>query len=134
MMVRRYGTQVRSVEPDFDPNVLNDIAFRRTSDWSLPSEEFFAVYEKVASHALTATADGDVQNIVKDNLLYSLREQLAAVAETVGADGVLLIESASDDYPKTRQKQTTHLVEGANRLFFRYTVDPPLRVAVYRRQ
>jgi hypothetical protein len=133
-MVRRYGTQVRSVAPDFDPNVLNEIGFRRTGEWSLPSAEFFDAYTKVESHALTATADGDVQNLVKENLLYSLREQLTAVAESVGADGVLLIESDQDDYPKTRQKQTTQLVEGANRLFFRYTVDPPLRVAVYRRQ
>jgi hypothetical protein len=134
MMVRQYGAQVRSVDPDFDAHVLNEIAFRRNGEWSLPSAEFFDRYEKVESHALTAAADGDVQNIVKQNLLHSLREQLVAVSESVGADGVLLIESGQDDYPKTRQKQTTQLVEGAHRLFFRFTVEPPLRVAVYRKR
>jgi hypothetical protein len=133
MMVRRYGAQVRSVDPDFDPHVLNEIAFRRNGEWSLPSVEFFDRYEKVESHALTAAADGDVQNIVKQNLLHSLREQLVAVSRSVGADAVLLIESEQDDYPKTRQKQTTQLVEG-HRLFFRFTVEPPLRVAVYRKR
>jgi hypothetical protein len=83
---------------------------------------------------LTAAAEGEVQNEAEDNLLHSLREQLLAVAQSVG-DGVLLIESEQGtDYPKTRHTQSKQVVEGANRLFFRYTVEPPLRVAVYRRK
>lgn len=134
MIVRQYGTKVQSVEPNFDAHAMTEIGFRRDNEWSMPTEAFFSEYEKVESHELTAAAEGEVQNEVEDNLLHSLREQLLAVAASVG-DGVLLIESEQGkDYPKTKHTQTTQMVAGANRLFFRFTVEPPLRVAVYRRK
>jgi hypothetical protein len=134
LIARQYGTKVHSVEPNFDAHAMNEIGFRRDNEWSMPTDEFFAEYEKSEAHELTAAAEGEVQNETEDALLHSLHEQLMAVAESAG-DGVLLVESAQGtDYPKTRHVQTTQLVAGANRLFFRFTVEPPLRVAVYRRR
>ena len=67
-------------------------------------------------------------------LLHSLREQLLAL-EAAAGDGVVVVQSEQGvDYPKTRHTQTTQVVGGANRLYFRFTVEPPLRVAVYRRR
>jgi hypothetical protein len=133
LIVRQYGTKVHSVTPNFDAHAMTEVGFRRDDEWSMPAEEFFAEYRKTEAHELTAAAEGEVQNAVEDNLLHSLREQLLAVAATVG-DGVLLVESeAGTGYPKTRHTQTSQVVEGSNRLFFRFTVEPPLRVAVYRR-
>ena len=38
------------------------------------------------------------------------------------------------DFAKTRGVQTTKVVQGANRLHFQYTVDPPLKVGIYQRK
>jgi hypothetical protein len=132
VIVRRYGTKMHSVEPNFDAHAMNEIGFRRDNDWSLPVEEFQEAWEKVETHELTANAEGEVQNVAEDELLKSLQAQLAAVAAAAG-DGVVVIESETGtDYPKTRHTQRTQVVDGANRLYFRFTVEPPLRVAVYR--
>jgi hypothetical protein len=134
VIVRQYGTKVQSVEPNFDAHAMNEIGFRRDNEWSLPTDEFFETYEKVESHALRAEADGDVQSEAEMQLLQSLEQQLREVADAAG-DGAVLIESEpGNDYPKTRHTQATRVVEGANRLYFRFTIEPPLRVAVYRRK
>jgi hypothetical protein len=134
VIARQYGTRVHSVEINFDANAMTEIGFRRDSEWSMPTEEFFASYEKLESHELTAAAEGDVQSETEDRLLQSLEQQLRAVGQTVG-DGVLFIESEQGtDYPKTRHRQVTTVVEGENRLNFHFTVEPPLRVAVYRKR
>jgi hypothetical protein len=134
VIVRKYGTKVQSVEPNFEAHAMNEIGFRRDNEWSLPTEEFFEQYEKVETHEFTAESEGDVQNEAEMQLLQSLEQQLRAV-ESGASDGVVFIESEQGiDYPKTRGSQSTHVVEGSNRLYFRYTVGPPLRVAVYRRK
>lgn len=133
MIVRQYGTKVQSVVPNFEAVAMNEIGFRRDNEWAMPTEQFFAEYEKVATHSLTASAEGDVQSEAEATLLASLEEQLRDVASST--DGVVLVESEmSVDHPKTRHTQTTQVVEGANRFYFRFTVEPPLRVAVYRRK
>jgi hypothetical protein len=135
VIVRRYGTKVQSVTPNFDARAMNEIGFQRDNEWSETADEFFETYEKVESHELTAAAEGDVQGEAEEKLLHSLQEQLLAVAKTVGDGGVLLIESEQGtDYPKTRHTQTTQVVGSENRLYFRFTVEPPLRVAVYRKR
>jgi hypothetical protein len=134
VIVRQYGTKVQSVEPNFDARAMNEIGFRRDHEWSLSADEFFAEYERVAVHELTATAEGNVQNEAETRLLESLEQQLRGVAAAAG-DGVVLIASEpGNDYPKTRHTHTTQVVDGANRLYFRFTIEPPLRVAVYRRK
>lgn len=135
MIAKRYGSKIQSVQPNFDARAMNEIGFTRDNEWDMPTDEFFEAYEKTETHELTAAAEGDVQGEAEEALLHSLQEQLMAAAKSVGADGVLLVESeAGVDYPKTRHTQTTQLVAGENRLYFRFTVEPPLRVAVYRRR
>ena len=135
MIAKRYGTKIQSVTTNFDARAMNEIGFQRDHEWSIATDEFDDAYEKVETHELTAAAEGDVQGETEEKLLVSLLEQLNAVAKTVGEDGVLLIESEQGvDYPKTRHTQTNQVVSGENRLYFRFTVEPPLRVAVYRRR
>lgn len=134
MIVRQYGTRIQSVEPNFEAHAMTEIGFRRDNEWSMPTEEFFSEYEKVEGHELTAAAEGDVQAEAEDNLLRALEEQLRAVQQSVG-DGVLLVENElGNEYPKTRHTQLPRVDEGHSRLYFRFTVEPPLRVAVYRKR
>jgi hypothetical protein len=132
VIAKQYGTKLHSVRPNFDARAMNEVGFQRDNEWSAPTEEFLAGHEKLEVHELTAAAEGDVQGEAEEVLLSSLEEQLLAVER--GVDGaVVVIESEQGvDYPKTRHTQTTQVVDGANRLYFRFTVEPPLRVAVYR--
>jgi predicted DsbA family dithiol-disulfide isomerase len=135
VIAKRYGSKVQSVTPNFDARAMNEIGFRRDNEWSIDKEEFEEFYQQLESHELTAAAEGDVQGEAEEKLLESLQAQLLAVEKTVADDGVLMIESEQGlDYPKTRHTQTNQLVGNENRLFFRFTVEPPLRVAVYRKR
>lgn len=135
MIAKRYGSRIQSVTPNFDAHAMNEIGFQRDNEWAGNADEFFESYEKIETHELTAAAEGEVQGEAEEKLLASLHTQLLAIAKTVAADGVLLIESEQGvDYPKTRHTQTNQVVGHENRLYFRFTVEPPLRVAVYRRR
>lgn len=135
MIAKRYGSKLHSVTPNFDARAMNEIGFRRDNDWSEDADAFFDAYEKVETHDLTAAAEGEVQGDAEERLLESLLAQLDAVAKTVGDNGILTIESEQGvDYPKTRHTQTNQVVGNENRLYFRFTVEPPLRVAVYRKR
>jgi hypothetical protein len=135
VIAKKYGTKIHSVQPNFDARAMNEIGFTRDHDWSLDTSEFFETYEQLETHELTAAAEGDVQDAAEESLLHSLQEQLLAVSGAAKDDGVVLVLSEQGvDYPKTRHTQTTRVVEGSNRLYFRFTVEPPLRVAVYRKR
>src|SRR5690606_27457751 len=135
VIAKRYGSKIQSVTPNFDARAMNEIGFQRDNEWSMATDEFMETYEKVEGHELTAAAEGDVQGDAEEKLLVSLEEQLVAIARTAGDAGVLLIESEQGvDYPKTRHTQTNQLVGHENRLYFRFTVEPPLKVAVYRKR
>jgi hypothetical protein len=134
VIVRRYGTKMHGVEPNFDAHAMNEVGFRRDGEWSMAVDDFFAAYEKLETHDLTATAEGEVQAEAEEQLLQSLEEQLHSLAATAG-DGVIVVESEpGTGYPKTRHTQSTRVVNGLNRLYFRFTVEPPLRVAIYRKR
>jgi hypothetical protein len=133
VIAKQYGTKLQSVRPNFDALAMNEIGFRRDNEWNHPTDDFFATHEKTETHELTAAAEGDVQGAAEEQLLESLQDQLLAVERAAGDDGVVVVESEQGvDYPKTRHTQTTKVVDGANRFYFRFTVEPPLRVAVYR--
>lgn len=135
MIVKRFGKKVESVRADFDSRAMTEIGFRRDDEYSEPAETFFEAYEKRELHELTAATEGDVQSETEEKLLESLLEQLHAADKSTQDGGVLFIESeAGVDYPKTRHTQTTLVVNGANRLYFRFTIEPPLRVAVYHKR
>ncbi|HEX7050444.1 MAG TPA: hypothetical protein VF188_09610 [Longimicrobiales bacterium] len=136
MIVRQYGAVIHSVEPSFDARAMTEIGFRRAGTFSMPAAEFFEVFERVTEHALTASAEGDVKDAAEQALLASLLEDLRALEARLGPDEVLLVESRpGHDYPKTRDRTRTVVVGGIeNRLHFSWTVEPPLRLGVYRRR
>ena len=133
MILKRYGSELNSVTPNFDANAMNEIGFQKTADYSVAADEFAARYEQAAVHELAASAAGHVQAEAESAVLNELEHQLAGLRAGLGHGEMLVIESESGrDYPKLRETVTTKVVEGANRLHFQRTVDPPLRVAVYR--
>ena len=135
MILRRYGTTLRSVDLDFNSKALNEIGFRRDREASIPVEEFEEAYESVLGHSLTAESEGDVQGEVEQRMLDDLAAQLDRVMEEMSDGEVLVIQSEQgNDYPKTRSRSKNVIVEGENRLYFYSSIDPPLRVGVYRKR
>ena len=133
MILRRYGNDVHSVETNFDSKALTEIAFMRDHQVSTPGEEFFQAHEKLSEHGLTAQAEGDVQDEVESVMLDDLLARLSVLHESLEESQVLFIESEQgNDYPKTKTRQKNVVVEGENRLYFYSSIDPPLRVGVYR--
>lgn len=134
MIVRRYGSTIQEVTPNFDARAMTEVGFLRGGGFSVPTTEFEADWSRGEVHELAATAEGDVQGEVEEQVLARLSEQLEQV-QTKLADGeVLLIENEpGKDPPKTRGTQVTKVVGAENRLYFTYTIDPPLRVSVWRR-
>ncbi len=133
MILRRYGKDVHSVETNFDSKALTEIAFMRDHQVSTPGEEFFQAHEKLSEHGLTAQAEGDVQDEVESVMLDDLLAQLSVLHESLEESQVLFIESEQGkDYPKTKTRQKNVVVEGENCLYFYSSIDPPLRVGVYR--
>jgi hypothetical protein len=133
MIVRRYGSTVQGVKIDFNSKALTEIGFRRDRKWSIPDTEFEETYEKTATRELTAEAEGDVQDHVEQVMLDDLEGQLEAILDELPEGGVVLVESAQGvDYPKTRCRTKNVVVEGENRLYFYSSIDPLLRVALYR--
>jgi hypothetical protein len=134
MLVRRYGATIQSVAPNFDAHAMNEVGFLREGGWSLPASEFESTYTKGEVHELAAEAEGGVQGEVEAAVLDTLREKLARIEASLGPDEVLLVENeVGKDQPKTRSTQTTNVIGTENRLRFQFTIDPPLRVAVWRR-
>jgi hypothetical protein len=135
MIVRRYGSSVQSVELNFDSRAMTEIGFRRDQEWSVPTEEFEQGWEKVEEYSLEATSEGDVQDTTEQALLARLEAQIREIEDVLTENELLRVESEQGkDYPKTRHSTRTVLVEGENRLHFRGWVEPPLRLARYRRR
>lgn len=135
MIVRRFGSRMHKVTPSFDARAMTEISFLRGSALEDDAEEWLAAHERVAQHELTAQASGDVQNEAEEALLRELESQLSDLASQLGEGEVLMVENeAGTNYPKTRLRQKTLVVDGANRLHFDGEVDPPLIVGRYRRR
>lgn len=135
MILRRYGNNINSVAPNFDSRAMTEIGFTRSGELTVPANEFAQIYERVDGRVLDAEAAGEVQGDVEDSVLAELQGKLEQLDRELGDGHVLLIENeAGKDQAKTRGAQTTRVVEGANRLFFQYSIDPPLRVGIYRRK
>jgi len=134
MIFRRYGAAYHSVDTNFDSLALNEIAFRRNREESIPADELESAYAVVSTHELVAEAEGDVQDHTEQELLSKLEAQLTGVGEGLGEGDLLVVENdQGNDWPKTRQQTSNVIVEGENRLRFHYSVAPPLRVSVRRR-
>ena len=134
MILKRYGKSYHSVTPNFDSRAMTEVGFQKSGEQSLSAEEFEAEYERQDLRELVAAAAGPVQDQAEREMLEQLRAQLLAVEEEAG-EGVVVIESEQGkDYPKTREKQTTLVVGNENKLHFDWTIEPPLRVAIYRKR
>lgn len=132
MIFRKYGSKVESVTPNFDSRAMNEIGFQRTNETSLAADEFEAQYTRVGGRELTAQAEGGVQDEAEREVLAQLQSQLDEMVTALKPGEVLLVESeAGKDYPKTREKQRTIVVDGMNRLRFERSVEPPLRIGIY---
>jgi hypothetical protein len=135
VIVRRYGSNVLSVTPNFDARAMTEIGFTRDGRLSIPADEFERDYYRLGGHELTARTEGTVQGEVEEAALAALTEQLNRVAAELQDGQVLLIENEpGKDLPKTRGTQTNLVERGENRLRFEYTVDPPLRVGIHQRR
>lgn len=135
LIFRRYGSAYHSVDTNFDSLALNEIAFRRNREESIPADDMDAGFETVSTHELVAEAEGDVQDHTEQELLDKLEAKLTEVRDGAGDSDVLVVENEQgNDWPKTRQKTSNVIVEGENRLRFNYSVAPPLRVTVRRRK
>lgn len=131
---RRYGSSFHSVDTNFDSLALNEVAFRRNQEESFAVDDFTSSFETVSSHELDAEAEGDVQDHTEQELLDKLSAQLDELAGGLGPSEVLVVENdQGNDWPKTRQRTSNVIVDGENRLRFHYSVAPPLRVTVRRR-
>ncbi len=135
MIVRRYGSTVQSVELNFDSRAMTEIGFRRDQAWSVPTDEFEAGWERVQGFELEARSEGDVQDQTEQALLDQLEVRMRELEAELGEGELLVIESEQGkDYPKTRHQTRTTVVEGENRLHFQGWVEPPLRVARFRKR
>lgn len=132
MILKRYGTQLHSVAPNFDARAMNEIGFQKSAEHSMAAAEFASAYEKIGAHELTAAAEGDVQVVAEKEVLDALHAQLQKIRSELKEGHVLLVESEPGrDYPKLREKMSTIVIDGQNRLHFERTIDPPLRIGVY---
>ncbi|HEX6558680.1 MAG TPA: hypothetical protein VF021_04440 [Longimicrobiales bacterium] len=132
MILKRYGNNLHSVLPHFDARAMNEIGFQRSHELSLELAEFEQRYHRVGQHELTAHAEGMVQMDAEIKVLHALRAQLDELLAHHNGGHVLLVENEQGrDYPKLREKITTLVIEGENKLHFHRTVDPPLRIGIY---
>ncbi|MGD2068109.1 MAG: hypothetical protein PVI57_05445 [Gemmatimonadota bacterium] len=133
MIFKRYGDAYHSVEANFDSNAMSEVSFRRNRKETIHAEELEA-WERIDAHELSARAEGDVHGEVEQTMLDDLLAQLEAIVSGLGEGELVVIESeAGRDWPRTRQTQKNVVVEGENRLYFHVHVEPPLRVAVHRK-
>jgi hypothetical protein len=133
MLCREYGSSYQSVDIGFDARALNDIGFRRNRELSVPEAEFPDLYAKVDSIEVQTEADGPVQYETKQVLSDRLRAKVEELLARLPEGGVLVVENElGHDYPKTRQLTKNGIEDGENRLHFEYTMEPPLRLTLFR--
>lgn len=132
MILRKYGKNVQSVEPNFDPRAMNEIGFRKNDDLVLTAEEFEQGYERTGGAELVGSADAAVQHDAEKEVLNQLEEQLKRLVSELTEGQVLVVESEmGKDYPKMRETVQNVVVGHENRMHFYRTVDPPLRIGIY---
>jgi hypothetical protein len=133
MIVRRYGRNMESVRPNFDPLAMTELGFRRDREWSMPADDFADSHVRESLHELVADAEGDVQIDVETRVVRDIESQLLHLEEQAPPGHLLVIENEQGvDQAKTGGRQSSVLVGGENRLHFHWTVDPPLKVGIYR--
>ena len=132
MIFKQYGTSFQSVDTNFDGKAMSEIGFRRNRERELSADELASDFVKTDTVELATEAEGPVQTEAEQLMLDRLDERVASMASELPEGGILVVENESGhDSPKPRQDIRNVIVEGENRLFFHYTMSPPLRVGVY---
>ena len=135
MILKQYGTSYHSVETNFNSRALTEIAFRRDRAFAIPTEEFQVAFEKVEEKTFSPTSEGDVHDHAEESLLKALDERVQEALAELDDGEVLVVESREgEDYPKTRDQKKNVVVDGENRFYFYWRIDPPLRLGVYRKK
>ena len=135
MIFKRYGAKLQSVRPNFDAHAMTEIGFVKDNEQVHTAEEFETAYERTEVRELRASAEGHVQSLAEHAVLHSLEEQVLDLEHSLGGHSVLVVENEQGrDMPKTRHTQRVLVEEGENRLHFDFSVDPPLRLGLYRRR
>lgn len=129
----KYGETYQSVSFEFEAKALNEVGFRRDRESSLTGEELEAGFDHTETVELTAEAEGEVQSETEQLLLDRLKEKAEAAMATLPEGGIAVVENerGGRDQPKPRQTISNVVIKGENRLHFRYTVSPPLRLGLY---
>jgi hypothetical protein len=135
MLLRRFGTTIGAVEPNFEPAAFNELSFVRRPGFQMSTAEFQTEYERIDELALTSEAEAHVKIQAEAALLDLLAHHINEAVHARPEGEVLLIESMpGKDYPRIHER-TENLVEGdRNRLHFYYWLEPALRLGVYRRK
>lgn len=133
MILRVYGETVQSVAMHFDSKAFNEVGFRRDRQFSMPRAEFESGWERVAEHEISAKEEGVVQDHTQQRLLDAMEQDVRALLDGLGENEALRVENGETDWPKARDTQRKIVENGENRLHFQAWVEPPLRVAVWRR-
>lgn len=131
MILRRYGKWYHSVQPNFNPAAMTEIGFQRDRVFSVSAADFEDRYRAAATAEVGAEADGDVQRHAERELLGKLEGALKESVAGLGAGQVLVVLNDRTDWPKTRERREAVIVDGENRFYFHWWVDPPLRVGVF---
>lgn len=134
MLLRRYGNRLHSVVPHFDSRALSEISFRRDRAESFSRADFDDGYEKLREEIVGGETEGPVQSEAEAALIEQVRATVDSLVEGLQTGEVLLVENEQGvDYPKLKDRKEGIIVEGENRLYFHWRVDPPLRLGLYRR-
>jgi hypothetical protein len=93
-----------------------------------------ARYEHIETLHLVAEAEGGVQSETEQLLLDRLLEEVRSAVARLPEGGIAIVENerGGRDQPKPQQKISNVIERGENKLHFHYSVEPPLRVALYR--
>lgn len=132
MILRQYGKRMESVDPAFSAVALTSIGWRRNRELSMTVEEFEEKYREVVTHELTASAEGPVQIEVETSLLKQVEEQVRALEAGLPADQVLVVQSRRGVVEaRAHEKKIDVIVDGENRLYFKWWMDPGLHMGVF---
>lgn len=99
----------------------------------MSAEELEEGYEKVREETVSGTTEGAVQSEAEIALLDQLQEAITRLLGELDEGELLVFENQTGvDYPKLRDRKEGIIVDGENRLYFHWRVDPPLRFGLYR--
>lgn len=134
VILKRYGKAYHSVQPNFNPAGITEIGFRRDRAFTMAADDFEEVYERLGADELRADAEGPVQRHAEKILLRKLEEVLARRVGELDGDRVLVVVNGANDWPKTRERREVVQEDVHNRYHFRWWIDPPLKVALWRKR